>query len=29
MQQELAGSEDFAEGVAAFVERRTAAFGGR
>ena len=29
VQQELAGSEDFAEGVAAFVERRTAAFGGR
>jgi 2-(1,2-epoxy-1,2-dihydrophenyl)acetyl-CoA isomerase len=29
VQQELAGSEDFAEGVAAFVERRTAVFAGR
>ena len=29
VQQELAGSDDFAEGVAAFVERRTAVFGGR
>jgi 2-(1,2-epoxy-1,2-dihydrophenyl)acetyl-CoA isomerase len=29
VQQELAGSKDFAEGVAAFVERRTAVFGGR
>jgi 2-(1,2-epoxy-1,2-dihydrophenyl)acetyl-CoA isomerase len=29
VQQELAGSQDFAEGVAAFVERRAAVFGGR
>jgi 2-(1,2-epoxy-1,2-dihydrophenyl)acetyl-CoA isomerase len=29
VQQELAGSGDFAEGVAAFVEKRPAAFGGR
>jgi 2-(1,2-epoxy-1,2-dihydrophenyl)acetyl-CoA isomerase len=29
VQHELAGSKDFAEGVAAFVERRTAVFGGR
>jgi 2-(1,2-epoxy-1,2-dihydrophenyl)acetyl-CoA isomerase len=29
VQQELAGSEDFAEGVAAFLERRTAVFAGR
>jgi 2-(1,2-epoxy-1,2-dihydrophenyl)acetyl-CoA isomerase len=29
VQQELAGSGDFAEGVAAFLERRTAVFGGR
>jgi 2-(1,2-epoxy-1,2-dihydrophenyl)acetyl-CoA isomerase len=29
IQQEMAGSADFAEGVAAFLERRTAVFGGR
>jgi 2-(1,2-epoxy-1,2-dihydrophenyl)acetyl-CoA isomerase len=29
IQQEMAGSGDFAEGVAAFLERRTAVFGGR
>ena len=29
VQQEMAGSGDFAEGVAAFLERRTAVFGGR
>jgi enoyl-CoA hydratase/carnithine racemase len=29
VQQELAASGDFAEGVAAFVERREAVFGGR
>jgi enoyl-CoA hydratase/carnithine racemase len=29
VQQEMAGSADFAEGVAAFLERRTAVFGGR
>jgi 2-(1,2-epoxy-1,2-dihydrophenyl)acetyl-CoA isomerase len=28
IQQEMAGSADFAEGVAAFLERRTAVFGG-
>ena len=29
IQQEMAGSADFVEGVAAFVEKRRAAFGGR
>ncbi|MEA2381827.1 MAG: hypothetical protein QOH72_1798 [Solirubrobacteraceae bacterium] len=29
IQQEMAGSADFAEGVAAFLQRRTAVFGGR
>jgi len=29
IQREMAGSEDFAEGVAAFVERRPARFTGR
>jgi 2-(1,2-epoxy-1,2-dihydrophenyl)acetyl-CoA isomerase len=28
IQQEMAASGDFAEGVAAFVEKRAAAFGG-
>jgi 2-(1,2-epoxy-1,2-dihydrophenyl)acetyl-CoA isomerase len=29
IQREMAGSDDFAEGVAAFVERRPARFTGR
>jgi 2-(1,2-epoxy-1,2-dihydrophenyl)acetyl-CoA isomerase len=29
IQQEMAGSPDFYEGVAAFVEKRPASFGGR
>ena len=29
VQQEMAGSGDFAEGVAAFLERRAAVFAGR
>ena len=29
IQQEMAGSEDFVEGVTAFVQKRTARFAGR